>query len=142
MADDPVDCLQLFDKRDDAHLATTRRADQWIHLIDLADHLRPALRWSKRLLLFDGQERVSFLLTLADFSSVGMRIETVVADHVFTDSLSLVLGLRPDLAVDVETCVVSGEDFLHKLETDELFPKQEREELSGEESLDKVIMET
>jgi hypothetical protein len=43
MLDDPVDCLRLIDKRDDSNPAATGRTDQWIHLIDLADHLSPAL---------------------------------------------------------------------------------------------------
>ncbi len=34
-----------------------------------------------------------------------------------------------------------GENLLYKGKADELFPKQEREELSGEESLDEVILE-
>ncbi len=41
MADDPVDGLSYFDKRDDSHLATTCGATQGIHFIDLADHLCP-----------------------------------------------------------------------------------------------------
>ncbi len=42
-------------------------------------------------------------------------------DHVFADSLCLPLGLSSDLAVDVESCVASGEDFLDKGKADELF---------------------
>jgi len=42
MTDDPVDGLRLLDKRDDSHPAATRRTDQWIHLINLADHPGPA----------------------------------------------------------------------------------------------------
>jgi hypothetical protein len=39
MAEDPVDGLRFFDKRDDSHLVSTRRTDQWIPLVDLTDHL-------------------------------------------------------------------------------------------------------
>ena len=43
-------------------------------------------------------------------------------DHVFADSLGFFLGLSPDLAVNVETCVAPAEDLLHKGKADELFP--------------------
>jgi len=43
--------------------------------------------------------------------------------------------------VDAETSVASGEYFLHHGEADELFLKQERENLSGKEFLDEVIVE-
>jgi len=45
------------------------------------------------------------------------------------------------LTVDAETSVASGEYFLHHGEADELFLKQERENLSGKEFLDEVIVE-
>ena len=43
--------------------------------------------------------------------------------------------------MDAETSVASGEYFLHHGEADELFLKQERENLSGKEFLDEVIVE-
>ncbi len=43
--------------------------------------------------------------------------------------------------MNVETCVAPAENLLDKGKSDELFPKQKREDLSGEESLDEVIME-
>jgi hypothetical protein len=39
VTNDPVDCHRLFDKRDDSHPVATRREDQWIQLVDLANHL-------------------------------------------------------------------------------------------------------
>ena len=42
------------------------------------------------------------------------------ADRVFADSLCLFLGLSPDLAVDVETCMMPAEDLLHQSKPDEL----------------------
>jgi len=62
-------------------------------------------------------------------------------DHVFADSLCLSLGLSSDLAVHVESCMVPGEDFLYKGKTDELFPKQQGEDLMGEDLADALIME-
>jgi len=58
-------------------------------------------------------------------------------DHVFTDSFCLPLGLRSDLAADRKVGVMPGEDFLHKLKTDEFFSKKQREDLSGEEFLER-----
>jgi len=43
-----------------------------------------------------------------------------MADHVFTNSLCLFLGLSFDLAVDIEACMVAVEDFLDKGKADEL----------------------
>ncbi len=40
IADDPVDDLRLFDKRDDSHLSTTCRTIKWIHFVNLADNLQ------------------------------------------------------------------------------------------------------
>ncbi len=62
-------------------------------------------------------------------------------DHVFADSLCLFLGLSPDLTVDIETCVVPGEDLLDQRKADELFPKQQRKDLMGEKIADGAIME-
>ena len=42
MAEDPVDGLRFFDRRDDSHLVSTRRTYQWIHLVDITDHLGPS----------------------------------------------------------------------------------------------------
>ncbi len=64
-----------------------------------------------------------------------------MADHVFADSLCLAFGLSLDLAVDVETCMSPAENLLDQGKPDELFLKQEREDLSSEESLDEVIVE-
>ena len=61
--------------------------------------------------------------------------------HVFADSLCLFFGLSSDLTVDVETCVPPAENLLHQGEPDELFTKQEGEDLMGEKIADGVIME-
>ncbi len=63
-------------------------------------------------------------------------------DHVFADSLCVPLGCSPDLAVDVETGMAPAENLLDQGEADELFPKQQGEDLMGEELSNKVIMET
>jgi len=63
-------------------------------------------------------------------------------DHVLADSLCLSLGCRPDLTVDVETCVAPAENLLDKGKADELFPDKQREDLVGEDLLDKRVMET
>jgi hypothetical protein len=44
--------------------------------------------------------------------------------------------------VNVETCVVPVEDFLHQGKADELFLQQQREDLVGEDFLDDLIVET
>jgi len=62
-------------------------------------------------------------------------------DHVFADRLCLALSLRPDLAVDVETCMAPAEDLLHQGKPDELFPQQHGEDLAGEDFLDDIVME-
>jgi len=62
-------------------------------------------------------------------------------DHVFANPLCLALGLRSDLAMDVETCVAPGEDLLDQRKADELFPKQQRKDLMGEKIADGAIME-
>ena len=43
--------------------------------------------------------------------------------------------------MDVETCVPPAENLLHQGEPDELFTKQEGEDLMGEKIADGVIME-
>jgi len=50
-------------------------------------------------------------------------------DHVFADSLYISLSLRPDLAVDVEACVVPVEDLPHQGKSDELFPEKQGEDI-------------
>jgi len=58
MTDDPVDRLRFIYKRDDSHPAATGGIDQWIHLVDLADHPGPALgRHITRLIFNDGAMR-------------------------------------------------------------------------------------
>jgi len=52
------------------------------------------------------------------------------SDHVFADSLCLSLGLRSDLAVDVETCMAPKENLLHQGKAGELFPEQQGEDLT------------
>jgi tetratricopeptide (TPR) repeat protein len=44
--------------------------------------------------------------------------------------------------VDIETCVAPAENLLQQGKTDELFPKQEGEDLMGEDFLDELVMET
>jgi hypothetical protein len=44
--------------------------------------------------------------------------------------------------VDIESCVVSAENLLHKGKADELFPEKQREDLVGEDILDNLVMET
>jgi len=61
VSDDPIDNLRIFDIRDDSHLPSTRRAYQRVHIVDLADHLRPSFRWDKRLIMFINKERMGFL---------------------------------------------------------------------------------
>jgi len=56
MADDPVDNLMIFNERDNLHPAATGRTDQWIHLVDLADHLGPACGWCISRLVFNDRE--------------------------------------------------------------------------------------
>lgn len=63
------------------------------------------------------------------------------ADRVVADSLCLFLGLSPDLAMDVETCMMPAEDLLHQNKPDELFPNQQGEDLMGEKFLDNLVME-
>jgi hypothetical protein len=62
-------------------------------------------------------------------------------DHVHADSFCFPLGLRIDLTVDVESGVASGEDFLHKLATDEFSTEKQRKDPPGEQFLDKAITE-
>ena len=62
-------------------------------------------------------------------------------DHVFANSLSLALGLCPDLAVDIETRVAPAKDFLDKRKADELFPEKQGKNLMGEDFLDGLVME-
>ena len=92
MADDPVNGLRLFDKRDGSHLATTCRTKQRVHLVNLADHLGPALGRHIVWLIFDdggmGEPRGS----LAHLPSVSIGVEAVVANH----DLSLVRNMRGD----------------------------------------------
>ena len=66
----------------------------------------------------------------------------MVADHVLANTLCLFFGLSSDLAVDVKTCVAPAENFLNQRETDEFFPDNQREDLMGEDFLNKLILET
>jgi hypothetical protein len=63
-------------------------------------------------------------------------------DHVFSDSLCLALGLSPDFAVDVETCMAPVEDLSHQRKPDEHFPQKQREDHMGEDLLDNLVVET
>jgi len=62
-------------------------------------------------------------------------------DHVFAYSLCLSLGLSPDFTVEVETWMLPAENLLYKGKADELFPKQQGEDLMGEDLADALIME-
>ena len=58
MTDDPFDNLMVFNERDNGHFASARRTDQWIHFIDLADHVSPAFgRHISRVIFNDGGMR-------------------------------------------------------------------------------------
>jgi len=65
MTDDPVNRLRIIYKKDNSHPAATGRTDQWIHLVDLADHLGPALgRHIARIIFNNGaMRRISRSLT-------------------------------------------------------------------------------
>jgi len=78
MADDPVDDLRLFDKRDDSHLASTRGAQQRIKFIDLADYLDPAFGGHIVWLIFDDGGRVERRVSLAYLPPVSIGVETVL----------------------------------------------------------------
>jgi hypothetical protein len=89
---------------------------------------------------------------------MSIRIETIIADlarclveekplraqhrpdHIFTHSLCLACGLRLDLAVDIEPCVVPAEDLLYEGKADELFPHKQGEDFMGEDLLDNSVM--
>jgi len=62
-------------------------------------------------------------------------------DHVFADSLCLSFGLSSDFTVDVETWMLPAENLLYNGKADELFPKQQGEDLMGEDLADALIME-
>jgi hypothetical protein len=81
MADDPVDDLRLFDKRDDSHPAATRRTDERIDSIDLADHIGPAFGWHKQRLFFNDRGRRERRVSLAYLPSVGIRVKSIVVDQ-------------------------------------------------------------
>ena len=72
--------------------------------------------------------------------SFGLKGQLEMAAHVFADSLRLALGLSPDLAVDVETCVALVEDLLDQGKADEFFPQKQGENLRGEDFLDHLVM--
>lgn len=52
------------------------------------------------------------------------------------------IHLSDHLCPAFETGVAPAENFLHKRKPDELFPKQQREDLVGEDFLDNLVMET
>ncbi len=64
IVDDLIDGCGIFDEGNDLHLASTRRTDQWIHLVDLADHLGPAFGGHIVWLIFNdrGIRRISLCL--------------------------------------------------------------------------------
>jgi hypothetical protein len=80
-------------------------------------------------ILFPQVRRVVICLSNLPASQSGPLQRQKRPDHVFADSLCLALGLSPDLAVDVETCVAPAEDLLHQGKADELFPEQQGEDL-------------
>jgi len=57
MVDDLIDNLRPFDKRYTSQLATTGRAQQRVHFIDLADHLGPAFGGHIVWLIFNERGR-------------------------------------------------------------------------------------
>jgi len=82
MADDPVDCLGFFDKREDSHPAPTGRIEEGIHLLDLADHLCPAFgRHINWVVFYDvGMKKICPSLTHLSPMSIGVK--AVVTDQV------------------------------------------------------------
>jgi len=63
------------------------------------------------------------------------------ADPVFVHAFSLFSVSGSDFAVNIESSMPPGENLLHKGETDVLFPKQQGEDLMGEDLADALIME-
>jgi len=86
-----------------------------------------------------------FCVPVGDFSSFLIEEQPLQrqqrADHVFAHPLCLSFGLGSDLTVDIEACVVPAENLLYEGEPDELFLEKQREDLTGEENLDMLIME-
>jgi len=79
--DDLIDDLMVFDKGDDMHLASASRTEQRIDLVDFLYHFGPAFGGKISLLfLYDGGMG-GINSRLAHLASVGIRVETIVANH-------------------------------------------------------------
>ena len=66
---------------DDSHLASTYRTDQWIHLVDLADHLGPAFGGQKGRVIFNDRRRGDCRNSFSYLPPMSIGVKTIVTDH-------------------------------------------------------------
>ena len=78
VADDPVHYGIVGDEGDDPHPAAALRTDQRIHLVDLADHLGPALGRDRPELLLNNPERKRPKACLLDLPSMGIGVQPIL----------------------------------------------------------------
>jgi len=78
--DDPVHHGRLGEERDDLHRASTAGTAQGVDLIDLADHLGPALGGDAAGLLLDNPQRERRSPCLPDLPPMGVGVQAVIAD--------------------------------------------------------------
>jgi len=78
VVDDAVHHGIVGEESDDLHRAPALRTDQRVNLIDLTDHLGPALGGDGPELVLYNPERESLTARLLDFPSMGIGVEAVL----------------------------------------------------------------
>jgi len=136
MIDDPVHHGIVGEESDDLHRGAALRADHRVNLIDLADHLGPALGGDGPQLILDNPQRKSLKTCLPDLASMGIGVEAVIS-HC---DLALVRNMGSDPGDELQV--------VHPLYLSGLFPVPiahlgslfiEGEALQGQQRADHVF---
>ena len=107
VVDDPVDNGMLPEEGDDLHRPSTFWIDHGVDLVDLEDHLGPALGGEAAGLLLDDPERKSRQARLADLAPMGVGVQAVIAHH----DLAFVRDMGDDPGDELLTTYEEGRGF-------------------------------
>jgi hypothetical protein len=135
VTDDPVDDRVLGQEGHNSHPPPATRTDHRINLVDLADHLGPALGSDGLRLLLDHPQGHGNTACLPGFPPMGIGVETVVADH----DLALVGNMRGHPGDELQV--------VHPLQlgaaavpvADPALPFQKRQPIQGQDGPDHVL---
>ena len=136
MVDDSIHHLMVGEERDDLHGAAAVRTKHRVNLIDLTDHLSPALGGDGPELLLDNEEGRKRQSRLLDLPSMGVGVEAIVRHGDLAlvrdmgddpgDELQIIhrlhlFGLLPILVANLPFPLIEGEPLQGQKRPDHVF---------------------